>query len=129
LNDFAWWLAVCGEDLGRAEKLTIEAIKILLKTQLQEASNDLASIYPKERAAAKRTAVLSLAAAQDTLAYIHLQHGRQEDAENEFHSAIVNSASAGIAPSEVYYRYWVTLRARGKSDEAARQLNFWKKDY
>jgi tetratricopeptide (TPR) repeat protein len=111
-NSFAWFLAICGEDLETAEKHVQDAIEIR-KRHLDER----ASANDGERS---RTAI-ALAAALDTWAYILMQMHKLDEAEIHLREAVNLGETHGLngaAESETYYKYWIVLSAQGKKESA-----------
>jgi tetratricopeptide (TPR) repeat protein len=107
LNELAWWLAICGSDLPRAEALASKAVGMLDQ-----------SVSPSD-----------LANTMDTLAYIYMQRDKPNEAKT-LYGEIFKPSSAKRDRGEWHYRYWALLRKLGDEEAATAHYKIWtEKNY
>jgi uncharacterized protein YjbI with pentapeptide repeats len=111
-NSFAWFLAICGEDLETAEKHIRDAIET--RKRLLDGSR-------------RATDLKAIAVYLDTWAYILMQMHKLDEAEIHLREAINLGESNGVdgaAEAETYYKYGIVLSMQGKKESA---LDMYKK--
>jgi tetratricopeptide (TPR) repeat protein len=112
-NSFAWFLAICGEDLITAEKYAKSAVQIAKDQLLQERDSTRWRKLSRD-----------YSADLDTLAYILMQENRLSEAQSDLEEAVTIDENAGAAADpETYYKYAIVLRKGGQNELALKMEN------